>query len=443
MIRLGLVVNPVAGLGGRVGLGGSDGTDIQRRALALGAVPHAGQRATAALRELTARGGEFGVCELLTAAGDMGEEAARAAGLRARTVERARPAEVGTGPGDTVAAVRALAASDVDLLLFAGGDGTARDVLTALGEGSTQPVLGIPTGVKMHSAVFAVNPRAAGEVAAAWLGPHGRPELRGAEVMDRDEEQLRKGRLSSRLYGWLSVPYVPVRIQQRKAGSTAASPDAVGGMAAELASRMSPEDLLVLGPGTTTRAVAAALGADVPLTGVSALIRADAAGPPGRAGGCGAVGCPGSAAGAAGPGSRAGSCGCGVAGRAVRRAPGAFPAAPFPRCSLLATHLDSAALLALAQRHRLLIALSPIGGQGFLLGRGNQQLSPELLRAVGPGSDRGSGRLLVLATESKLAALHGRPLLVDTGDEDLDAALAGYVLVLTGRGRTALYRLTH
>ncbi|MEU8893812.1 NAD(+)/NADH kinase [Streptomyces sp. NPDC048442] len=510
MIRLGLVVNPVAGLGGRVGLGGSDGRDTQCRALTLGAVPHAGERATAALRELTARGGEF---ELLTASGAMGDEAARGAGLRSRVVDRAVPAPVrvwrpgGTGASDTVAAVRALAAHGVDLLLFAGGDGTARDVLTALGEGSTQPVLGIPTGVKMHSAVFAVNPRAAGEVAAAWLAPHGRPELRGAEVMDRDEEQLRKGRLSSRLYGWLPVPYVPVRVQQRKAGSTAASPEAVGGMAAELASRLSPEDLLILGPGTTTRMVAAALGADTPLTGVSALARVgasaltcaevsalaradasaltcadasaltcagvsalarvDAAGLSGRVGGCGVVGCPGSAARAAGPetgpgpgsgsGSRAGSCGCGVAGRAVPRAPGVFPAASSllrsprgrrdhssaatgrttPSYRPVATHLDSAALLALAHRHPLVIALSPIGGQGFLLGRGNQQISPELLRAVGPD------KLLVLATEAKLAALHGRPLLVDTGDDDLDAALAGYVTVLTGRGRTALYRLTH
>ncbi|MFJ4876851.1 ATP-NAD kinase family protein [Streptomyces sp. NPDC088745] len=439
MIRLGLVVNPVAGLGGRVGLGGSDGTRTQRRALERGAAPCAVDRSTAALAELARRTRDV---ELLTASGAMGEASARAAGLPARVVHRPRRPGA-TGPRDTVEAVRALA-DEVDLLLFAGGDGTARDVLEALGEEARLPVLGIPTGVKMHSAVFAVNPRAAGEIAAGWASGSGGPRLRPAEVMDRDEVELRRGRLASRLYGWLPVPYVPVRVQQRKAGSTGASPEALGGIAAELASRAAAEDLLVLGPGTTTRAVAAALGAEIPLTGVTALVRAG--------GGCGAShrgDCP-------------SPCGCAVADRAVPHAPdGALPPLGSPRAALapppprppsaaahppppglppyrpLATHLTSAHLRALARHHPLLLALSPVGGQGFLLGRGNQQISPEVLRTLAPG------KLLVLATEAKLAALHGRPLLIDTGDDALDAELSGYATVLTGRGRTALYRLSH
>ncbi len=471
MIRLGLVVNPVAGLGGRVGLGGSDGTRTQRRAVELGAVPCAVDRSTAALAELACRTRDV---ELLTAAGAMGEASARAAGLPARVVHRPRHPGA-TGPRDTVEAVGALA-GDVDLLLFAGGDGTARDVLAALGEEARLPVLGIPTGVKMHSAVFAVHPRAAGEIAAGWASGPGRPRLRPAEVMDRDEAELRHGRLASRLYGWLPVPYVPVRVQQRKAGSTGASPEALGGIAAELASRAGAEDLLVLGPGTTTRAVAAALGAEVPLTGVTALVRAD--------GGGGASHCP---CREPHPGTLECTplaplhsdpqhdgtfpCGCAVVDRAVPRAPdgalpplesprvvgrppsrsrpaGTPPAPPHPPARPerppglppyrpLATHLTSARLRALARHHPLLLALSPIGGQGFLLGRGNQQISPEVLRTLAPG------KLLVLATEAKLAALHGRPLLIDTGDDALDAELSGYVTVLTGRGRTALYRLSH
>ncbi|CAM5284383.1 hypothetical protein GCM10010329_43300 [Streptomyces spiroverticillatus] len=434
-MRIGLVVNPVAGLGGRVGLGGSDGTDVQRRAVELGAVPCAGSRSAAALAELACRTRDF---ELFTAAGAMGEESASAAGLSARVVYRPRPGD--TGPRDTVEAVRALGAA-VDLLLFAGGDGTARDVLDA---DAGTPVLGIPTGVKMHSAVFAVNPRAAGEIAAGWVLDPGRPEVRPAEVMDRDEAALREGRLSSRLYGWLSVPYVPVRVQQRKAGSTGAAPEAVGGIAAELASRAAPEDVLVLGPGTTTQAVAAALGAEIPLTGVTALVRADC--------GCGcADGCcscrglrPRAPDLAPAPplhlnpqGHETALCGCVVAGRAVPRAPEGVPFGQPSSYRLLSSHLTSDQLLALATHHPLLLALSPIGGQGFLLGRGNQQISPEILRTLAPG------KLLVLATEAKLAALHSRPLLIDTGDDDLDAELSGYVKVLTGRGRTALYRLSH
>lgn len=382
MTRVGLVVNPVAGLGGRVGLGGTDGPDRARTALSLGARPLAGARAAAALGELAARTGETARDGLLvvTAAGRLGADSVAAAGLTERIVYAAGAGR-DTSAADTAAAVRAVVAEGVDLLLFAGGDGTARDVLGALGSLAEVPcpVLGVPTGVKMHSAVFAVSPRAAGEVAAAWLARAGGVRLRDAEVMDRDEDALSEGRVTSRLFGWLPVPDVPVRVQQRKTGSTAASPGAVGGIAAEVAERVG-EGLLVLGPGSTTRAVAAALGADVSLTGVDAL--------------------------------------------ALR------PGHP-PR--IVARDAREDTLLALGPAW---IALSPIGGQGFLLGRGNQQISPRVLRAAG-----GRERLLVLCTEAKLAALGGRPLLLDTGDDALDAELSGHLPVITGRRRTSLYRL--
>ncbi|MFJ2198441.1 ATP-NAD kinase family protein [Streptomyces violaceusniger] len=400
MTRIGLVVNPVAGLGGRVGLGGTDGQERRHRALALGARPLAGERAAAALRELRelragpgagAGAGALGGAvagpgggrpgaepEVVTAAGAMGADSVAAAGLTARVVY-APGAEDETSAEDTLAAVRAVVAEGVDLLLLAGGDGTARDVLTALG-GAHCPVLGVPTGVKMHSAVFGVSPRAAGEVAAAWLARSGSVRLRDAEVMDRDEDELRAGRVASRLYGWLPVPDVPVRVQQRKTGSTAGAPEAVGGIAAEVAERVG-DGLLALGPGSTTRAVAAALGADVSLTGVDVLALR-----PGR------------------------------------------PA------EVVLRDAGEDALLAAGP---CWIALSPIGGQGFLLGRGNQQISPRVLRAAG-----GRERLLVVCTEQKLASLGGRPLLLDTGDEALDAELAGHLPVITGRRRTSLYRLT-
>ncbi|MFE7110324.1 ATP-NAD kinase family protein [Streptomyces sp. NPDC057575] len=388
MTRAGLVVNPVAGLGGRVGLGGTDGPDRARTALSLGARPLAGARAAAALGELAARTGESarGGLLVVTAAGGLGADAVAAAGLTERIVYAAGAGR-DTSAADTAAAVRAVVAEGVDLLLFAGGDGTARDVLGALGPSGvlgspgyvTCPVLGVPTGVKMHSAVFAVSPRAAGEVAAAWLARAGGVRLRDAEVMDRDEDALGEGRVTSRLFGWLPVPDVPVRVQQRKTGSTAASPGAVGGIAAEVAERVG-EGLLVLGPGSTTQAVAAALGADVSLTGVDAL--------------------------------------------ALR------PGHP-PR--IVARDAREDTLLALGPAW---IALSPIGGQGFLLGRGNQQISPRVLRTAG-----GRERLLVLCTEAKLAALGGRPLLLDTGDDALDAELSGHLPVITGRRRTSLYRL--
>ncbi|MEU6658971.1 NAD(+)/NADH kinase [Streptomyces sp. NPDC046821] len=438
------MVNPVAGLGGRVGLGGTDGPERARLAVSLGARPLAGVRAGAALGELGVRVGEVGLAGgelagpglvtrerpgagarsgvvasaaasgavtaeaafapastgapssadatatgpavaqafapgllVITAAGPLGADSVAASGLPARIVYAARGAR-DTSAADTAAAVRAIVAEGIDLLLFAGGDGTARDVLTALGDMAC-PVLGVPTGVKMHSAVFAVSPRAAGEVAAAWLTRKGAVRLRDAEVMDRDEDALSKGRVTSRLFGWLPVPDLPVRVQQRKTGSTATAPGAVGGIAAEVAERVG-DDLLVLGPGSTTRAVAAALGADVSLTGVDVL-RLRAGHPP----------------------------------------------------RVVACEATEDTLLALGPAW---IALSPIGGQGFLLGRGNQQVSPRVLRAAG-----GLERLLVVCTEQKLAALGGRPLLVDSGDEALDAELCGHLPVITGRCRTSLYRL--
>ncbi|GAA4633863.1 ATP-NAD kinase family protein [Actinoallomurus vinaceus] len=365
-MRFGLVVNPVAGLGGRVGLKGSDGADVQRRARALGAEPRAGERAARALAELRSRLGAG--LTVRTAAGAMGADAVTAAGLRAEVAyEPGAP----TTPADTKAAAAVLAA-EVDLLLFAGGDGTARDVLDAVGP--AVPVLGVPTGVKMHSAVFGVSPRAAGEAAA--LMATGGTAIRDAEVMDLDEDAVREGRVSARLYGHLRVPDVPVRIQQRKLGGSVTAPASVGGIAAELRRRLGPGEPLVLGPGGTMRAVAAALGADVPVMGVNVLDR------DGR---------------------------------------------------LAAADVSAARLEEIVRETPAWVAVTPIGGQGFLLGRGNQQISPAVLRAVG------TDRLLVVATEAKLAALGGRPLLVDTGDEDLDRELTGHRPVLTGHGRTAVY----
>ncbi|MER6813016.1 NAD(+)/NADH kinase [Spirillospora sp. NPDC000708] len=368
-MRFGLVVNPVAGIGGRAGLKGSDGADVQARARALGAVPRAGERAALALAELRSR---LGPVEVLTAAGPMGADAARTAGLAPTVVyEPGDP----TTAADTRAAAAALAPL-VDLLLFAGGDGTARDVRDALGDGggggAEVPVLGVPTGVKMHSAVFAVHPRAAGEVAALFAAGAG---TRPAEVMDLDEDAVRDGRVSARLHGHMAVPDVPVRVQQRKMGSSVTSPSSVAGIAAELADRAGPSDLLVLGPGGTMRAVAAALGADVPVMGVNVLRDRHA----------------------------------------------------------VAVDVASGPLEKLVRSAPAWLAVTPIGGQGFLLGRGNQQISPDVVRAVG------RDRLIVVATEAKLAGLGGRPLLVDTGDEALDAELRGHVPVLTGHGRAAMY----
>ncbi|MFF8774491.1 ATP-NAD kinase family protein [Kitasatospora sp. NPDC015120] len=357
---VGLIVNPVAGLGGAVALKGSDGPEVQARALELGAVPRARARAAAALRALHARRPDALV---RTVAGPMGEDSALAAGVRHEIAHRPGPAA--TGPADTRAAVAALGL--VDLLLFAGGDGTARDVLDA---GPRPPVLGVPAGVKVYSGCFAVSPAAAGAAAAAFDGRTAQ-----AEVVDLDEEAHRAGGVGARLYGTLRVPAGRVRLSGRKTGSSAAPPGSAESIARAVVAAMRPGTAYALGPGATTLAVGRALGLELTPLGVD-VVRDGA---------------------------------------------------------VLARDVTEQRLLTLAMSQVTYGVLSVIGGQGFVIGRGNQQFSPRVLDAL--------AGIVVLATQQKLAALGGRPLLADSGDPVADAALAGHVRVITGHRESVLYRI--
>jgi predicted polyphosphate/ATP-dependent NAD kinase len=358
VLKVGLIVNPFAGVGGRLALRGSDDRGAIAAALARGAAQPAAERALAALAALPAD------VEILAAGGAMGAEVAGTA---------ITPAIEGSTAHDTRAAAIALADAGVDLLLFAGGDGTAVDVLAAIGDRVC--VIGIPAGVKMHSAVFGVTPRHAGELAAAFAAGRVRGDA-PAEVMDVDETDLRAGVISPRLHGYLRVPVAAGLIQSGKARSAPGDAAAQAALAAHVAHRLLGAGTVLIGPGTTTAAVMTALGLPTSMLGVD-VIR------DGR---------------------------------------------------LIAADADEDALLALATPDALVV-LTPVGGQGFVLGRGNQQLSARVLRAIG------TDRLRIIATDAKLAALGGRPLLVDTGDPELDAALAGYRRVVTSSRHETIYRV--
>ena len=381
--RVGLLVNPIAGIGGRVGLAGSDGAEIVAEALSRGAVPHANDRAVGALEELRARwGADRAAPALLAAPGEMGAEAGRRAGFAALVV-----GAIGEGPttaADTRRLAGELIAMGLDLLLFAGGDGTARDICGVAGAAEV-PVLGIPAGVKIQSAVFATSPAAAGDLAAAFLAlPPGRRRTTRREVLDLDEAAYRRGEVAPRLFGELAVPEAGRWLQARKAPSPASEAAAAGAIGAEVAAHLVAGTRYVLGPGSTLRSVAEQLGVAKTLIGVD-VVELDAAGRP-----------------------------CLVAG-----------------------DIGEARLAELVEGRPARIVVTPIGGQGFLFGRGNQQIGPDLLRAIlGRG---GRDAIIVVATPAKLAALGGRPLLVDTGDATLDRELAGYLRVITGRAERATY----
>lgn len=374
MLRFGLLVNPVAGLGGRVAMKGSDGEAVQQEARRRGGISQGQERTRLMLENLQDLKGRV---RLLVAGGSMGEEAALAADWPHEPVTAAKDV---TRVQDTEEAVLAFLQAKVDLIIFAGGDGTARDVYRLLGE--SLPVLGLPSGVKMQSAVFAITPGAAAEVLRRVLtGGLVKAEL--AEVRDLDEAAYRRGKLESSCFGRLLVPSAGHFMQQIKQGGREAPELVQEEIAASVLEYMEdlsaeePDQLFFVGAGSTTRAVMNQLGLPATLAGVDVVQH----------------------------------------GR---------------------LHLADAMeqqLFELASQQAAVAILSVVGGQGYLLGRGSQQFSPRLLRLLG------RERLLILAGREKIAGLEGRPLLLDTGDPQLDKSLSGWVQVLCGYQETLLCRL--
>ncbi|HHY93814.1 MAG TPA: ATP-NAD kinase family protein [Firmicutes bacterium] len=368
--RLGLIVNPVAGMGGKLGFKGTDGEEILARCRQMGAVPEAPLRAVEALKRLLPIKDDL---EIVTYPREMGEDEAREAGFE--------PAVIGsTVPGNTTAmdtrrAAQDLARYGVDLLLFAGGDGTARDVYAAV-DGKAV-ALGIPAGVKIHSAVYAINPRRAGELAMLYL--QGRvTRTREAEVMDIDEVAFRQGRVSAALYGYLMVPHEQVFVQSMKAGRKEAEEIDAENIAFYVLDNMQDDCLYIVGPGTTTRAIKAKIGPGGTLLGVDAVLNKQ----------------------------------------------------------FLARDVNEGQLLGLIQGRKAYIVVTVIGGQGYIFGRGNQQISSRVIREVGREN------IIVVATRQKMASLGDKPLLVDTGDEETDRMLSGYVRVVTGYHEQMLAKVT-
>jgi predicted polyphosphate/ATP-dependent NAD kinase len=336
-------------MGGAVGLKGTDGRAILKKALSLGAKPMAPMRAMSFLSELKFVDDKI---RLVVGAGNMGEEEASSCGF-ACTVLGKRKKE--TTAEDTREIARKIADAKADLLVFCGGDGTARNILEAIN--ISIPALGVPTGVKMHSSVFAVDPKATAKIAIGFLW--GELPLREAEVMDVDENAFREGRVSSRLYGYLLTPYEPYLIQGAKMESPITESELrnQAAIAVYIIESMKPDVIYIVGPGTTTRTIGDLLDAKKTLLGVDL----------------------------------------------------------FCNKKMAASDVNEQQILKAIQGKTAQIIVTPIGGQGFIFGRGNQQISPEVIRQVGLDN------IVVVATESKLRSL--KSLRVDTGDPSVDDAL--------------------
>ncbi|QZP38650.1 ATP-NAD kinase family protein [Halobaculum magnesiiphilum] len=347
-MRIGFLLNPVAGMGGRVGLKGTDGKVAEARAR--GAEPRAPDRARRALDALAERAPD---AELLAWGDPMGASEAREAGFDPEVLGAPAGGDEGTDADDTAAAVAAFLDAGVDLVLFVGGDGTAADVAAALA-GSEVPMLGVPAGVKVYSSVFAVSPEDAAYVAATFE----RTERR--EVMDIDEDEYREGEVRPELRAVAHVPVAEQLQSGKQIGGGTVESLAVG-VADDVRAR--PETTWVLGPGSTVGEVKAELGFEGSPIGVDVYRDGDV---------------------------------------------------------LALDAAESEILDSLGEDN--VIVVTPIGGQGFVFGRGNPQLSPAVIRECD---------LEIVASRDKLDDL--RVLRVDTDDPELDEALRGWVKVRVGR----------
>ncbi|MBE3673257.1 ATP-NAD kinase family protein [Pseudoalteromonas distincta] len=368
--KLGLIVNPVAGLGGTVALKGSDGAHTAAKAIELGAEPKANSRTKAALEVLLPYKERL---TIYTVNGDMGEQTAKALGFNVEVVYNTAAI---TTPDDTEQAAKILKNSGVDLVLFAGGDGTARNICHAIED--TIPVLGIPAGCKIHSGVYTITPKAAGRV-VEMLVKGELVTLADADVMDIDEDAFRQGTVKAKRYGEMQTPSEVRYMQAVKNGGKETDELVLADIAAHVVSQMDEDTFYIMGSGSTVEAIMEEMGLENTLLGVD-LIKDQ---------------------------------------------------------TLVAQDLTAKQLLELTHDQSTKLVITLIGGQGHIFGRGNQQLSPVLIRAIGKEN------IIVVATKTKLQALNGRPLICDTGDGELDDELTGYIKVTTGFNDHIMYAVGH
>ncbi|WP_411991625.1 ATP-NAD kinase family protein [Agarivorans sp. DSG3-1] len=367
MIKLGLIINPIAGVGGSVALKGSDG--VVEQALARGAEKKANLRAEQALQQLTRLTEPF---EVYTASGEMGQHLCEQLGLAYQVVYNAAEP---TSAADTQQAAIAIAKLQVGLLVFAGGDGTARDVLLAVGEQVN--CLGIPAGCKIHSGVYGVTPKASGLVIEKLIKGE-MLSLKNADVMDIDEQAFRHGQVRAKCFGEMMVPDELKYVQAVKQGGIESEDLVLQDIAAEVIEMLAGEQFIA-GSGSTVAAIMQELSLPNTLLGVD-LVKDH---------------------------------------------------------QIVQEDLTAAELINRISHVKTKLLITPIGGQGHLFGRGNQQLSPALIRKLGRDN------IVVVATKTKLKSLHGRPLIVDTGDTELDKILSGSIKVITGYRDYIMYRVSN
>ncbi|MFW9819328.1 MAG: ATP-NAD kinase family protein, partial [Candidatus Thorarchaeota archaeon] len=249
--------------------------------------------------------------------------------------------------------------------IFCGGDGTARDIFDSVD--LEKPVVALPAGVKMFSSVFAINPRAAAEIVDKFIDEE--IETQEKEVLDIDEDLFRQDILQAKLYGYLKVPKVRHLIQSGKTGSgfERTIEENKQEIAQFIIESMEENILYLLGSGTTIKTITDILNMPKTLLGIDALYNK----------------------------------------------------------KLIVEDLNEMDILQLMKKYpNRMIIISPIGGQGFIFGRGNKQFTYEILREIGVKN------IKIIATKQKMKDLDC--LRVDTGSLEVDNQFKGFTKVITG-----------
>ncbi len=367
---VGLIINPIAGVGGRIGFKGSDDADAIWSKIEDGEGKKvSNERAKRFLKSIE---NLKNATSFLCFNDEMGEAVLAEMGFNHSVIGKIKD----TKPSreDTKKAAKLILEKDADLLIFIGGDGTACDVFEAIKD--KIPVLAVPSGVKMHSACFALSPEIAGEIFKQFH--NGQLNIIEREVMDIDEEAFRAGRVSAELRGMVKIPYLTASFQGGKMASASTFDEKHDQrvIAERISDDMDRDTFYILGSGTTCKAVADYLKLEKTLLGIDALYNR----------------------------------------------------------KLIAKDLNEKQLLELLEQYsKSKIIVTVIGNQGFIFGRGNQQLSPAVIRKVGKKN------IILIATVSKLEKTER--LRVDTGDIELDKELHGFIRVVTSYHEDLLMRI--
>lgn len=311
MKKVGLIVNPVAGMGGSVGLKGTDGETV-KKAVAMGAKPTTPQKINETLSLIKRKDLYF-----LVPPGKMGEDFIKKFDFKFEVVSHIGKE---TNASDTKRIAGEMLEKGIELLIFVGGDGTARDIFDAVG--LTLPVVGVPSGVKMFSPLFALSANA-----AAKIIDNDTNQFIEKEVLDINEDAFRAGRLEAKLYGFLKVPKNIELLQRKKEPSNLSKPEEQSKeeIANYLLENIEKNTLYILGPGTTLTALAEKLHIQKTLLGIDTVFNEQ----------------------------------------------------------LVGSDLNEKGLLEIIKKYgKAKIILTPIGGNGFIFGRASKQFTPQVIKLI-------------------------------------------------------------